>query len=63
MDQIGRRALATPEEVSDYLGIPVKTLYQWRTRGNGPKSLRVGRHLRYEWPELDRWLQVKRDTP
>jgi hypothetical protein len=36
----------TPEDVSVFLGVPVPTLYQWRHRGVGPKSRRVGRHLR-----------------
>jgi hypothetical protein len=24
------------EDVSEYLGVPVKTLYQWKWRGEGP---------------------------
>ncbi len=32
-------------------GIPVKTLYAWRHNGEGPPSVRVGRHVRYR-PEL-----------
>jgi excisionase family DNA binding protein len=51
-----RAPLATPEDVSAYLGVPVKTLYQWRHRRIGPNALKVGRHLRYRWPEVDEWL-------
>ena len=51
-----RRALATPVEVSVYLGVPVPTLYQWRHRGIGPKVHRVGRHLRYRWAEVEAWV-------
>jgi DNA-binding transcriptional MerR regulator len=43
---IGR--LWSIQDVSEYLGIPVKTLYQWRCRGTGPKGRRVGRYLRYD---------------
>ncbi|QLE75983.1 helix-turn-helix domain-containing protein [Streptomyces rectiverticillatus] len=39
-----------------YLGVPVKTLYQWKYRGIGPKVHKVGRHLRYRWREVDTWL-------
>jgi hypothetical protein len=35
------------QDVADYLGIPHKTLYNWRTRGIGPRARRVGRYLRY----------------
>ena len=31
-------------DVADYLGIPHKTLYNWRTRGIGPRARRVGRY-------------------
>jgi predicted DNA-binding transcriptional regulator AlpA len=51
-----RRALATPVEVSEYLGEPVATLYQWRHRGIGPKVHKLGRHLRYRWTEVEAWV-------
>lgn len=58
-----RRPLATPKEVSDYLGVPVGTLYQWTHHGRGPKVSRVGRHLRYRWEDIDAYLeQGKQDT-
>nr|WP_240771431.1 helix-turn-helix domain-containing protein [Nocardioides sp. GY 10113] len=46
----------TPEEVSAYLGVPVKTLYRWRQHLAGPRALRVGKHLRYRRADLDSWL-------
>ncbi|MFG2224064.1 helix-turn-helix transcriptional regulator [Streptomyces sp. NPDC048644] len=55
----GRTPLATPEDVAAYLGVPVKTLYQWRHRRIGPNALKVGRHLRYRWPEVDEWLAAQ----
>ncbi|MEU2363074.1 helix-turn-helix domain-containing protein [Streptomyces noursei] len=54
-----RTPLATPEEVATYLGVPVKTLYQWRHRHIGPDALKVGRHLRYRWQEVDAWLNAQ----
>lgn len=51
-----RRALATPEQLSEYLGIPMKTLYQWRYEGHGPKGVRIGKHLRYRWENVDAWV-------
>jgi excisionase family DNA binding protein len=47
----------TPEEVSSFLGVPVPTLYQWRHKGIGPKSRRVGRHLRYKPEDVLAWLE------
>jgi excisionase family DNA binding protein len=48
--------LLSVAEVASYLGVPVKTLYQWRHKGVGPRAMRVGRHLRYRRSEVDRWL-------
>lgn len=44
--------LLTPSEVSELLGVPVKTLYRWSYRRragypDGPECLKVGGHLRY----------------
>jgi excisionase family DNA binding protein len=54
-----RGPLATPAEVAAYLGVPVKTLYQWKYRGIGPNVHKVGRHLRYRWHEVDAWLNAQ----
>jgi hypothetical protein len=43
------------EDVSAYLGVPVKTLYQWKWRGEGPPVRKIGRHLRYEPAVVQSW--------
>jgi excisionase family DNA binding protein len=52
---MGHPPLATAEEVSKFLGVPVETLYHWRKQGRGPKGARVGRHLRYRWADVHDW--------
>jgi hypothetical protein len=37
--------LLSPQELADYLAIPVATVYQWRHRGDGPRGFRVGKHV------------------
>ncbi|MFF3330284.1 helix-turn-helix transcriptional regulator [Streptomyces sp. NPDC002888] len=54
-----RGPLASPAEVAVYLGVPVKTLYQWKYRGIGPNVHKVGRHLRYRWSEVDAWVNAR----
>jgi excisionase family DNA binding protein len=51
-----RDALATLEDVADFLQVPPKTLYQWRYRGEGPPGFLVGRHLRFRWEDVEQWL-------
>ncbi len=49
----------TAEEVSEYLKVPVATLYAWRYRKVGPPALRVGRHLRYRESDVVKWLESR----
>ncbi|MGH9034275.1 MAG: helix-turn-helix transcriptional regulator [Acidimicrobiia bacterium] len=50
--------LLTLEQVAGYLQVPVKTLYDWRHRGLGPRGLRVGRYVRYRQADVDAWLDT-----
>ncbi|MFD7655062.1 helix-turn-helix transcriptional regulator [Actinosynnema sp. NPDC059797] len=43
-------------DVSAYLGVPVKTLYQWKWRGEGPPVRKVGKHLRYVPDQVRAWV-------
>lgn len=42
---------------SQYLGIPVGTLYQWRHRRTGPPARKIGRHLRYDPADVRAWVR------
>jgi len=56
---LGTKQLATLAEVSAFLQVPPKTLYRWRSVGEGPPALKVGRHLRYRWREVEAWLETR----
>ena len=56
-----RSRLLRPDEVAAFLGIPLATIYRWRSRGDGPPGIRVGRHVRYRLEDVDRWLDEQRD--
>jgi hypothetical protein len=51
--------LAEPPAVADVLGVPEHTLAQWRSRGKGPDYLKVGRHVRYRWADVNAWLDTQ----
>lgn len=53
--------LGTVPEVAEFLGVPVQTLYQWRTLSKGPRGIRVGKHLRYRWADVESWLDAQAD--
>ena len=48
--------LWTVQDVSEFLGVPVATLYQWRCQRTGPEAYRLGRHLRYDPAVVRQWL-------
>jgi excisionase family DNA binding protein len=48
------------EDVARYLGIPVKTLYNWRTENYGPKGVRVGKHVRYDPQDVVDWFDAQK---
>ena len=50
------------QQLADYLDVPVKTLYAWRYRREGPPAFRVGRHLRYRRTDIQHWIQQRIDT-
>ena len=54
-------ALWTVAEVAEYLGVPVATIYAWRSRGACPPAFRVGRYLRFRSEEVAAWLDGRRD--
>ncbi len=60
-EQTTERRLLRPDELASFLGIPVATIYRWRSRGDGPRGIRVGRHVRYRIEDVERWLDEQRD--
>ncbi len=53
---LGTDRLVSAQELATYLGVPIGTVYSWRYRREGPPSMRIGRHLRYRWGEVQAWL-------
>lgn len=51
--------LLTVLELAEYLDVPIKTLYAWRYRGEGPAGFRIGRHVRYRRSDVQRWIQQR----
>ena len=50
MDTLER--LLSAEDLANYLGVPVATIYTWRYRGHGPPGFRAGRHLRFRTSDV-----------
>jgi excisionase family DNA binding protein len=55
--------LVTITELAEYLGVPVKTIYEWRQAGRGPVCVRIGRHLKFRLSDVQAWVDSQRDVP
>ncbi len=53
---MGDEKLLTIGEVAAYLDVPVETLRKWRAQRQGPKAIKLGRHLRYRPEDVDQWV-------
>ena len=49
------------QDVAEFLDVPVRTVYQWRSSGYGPKGRKVGRWLRYDPEEVRAWFDSLSD--
>jgi hypothetical protein len=61
MASVRPECLWTVEETAAWLRIPKATLYQWRYLGIGPRSGRVGRHVRYDPADVVAWFRAQQD--
>ena len=57
----GLEPLLSIEELSEYLGVPVRTLYDWRLAGRGQCAVHVGRQIRYFVSDVHEWLRENRE--
>lgn len=48
--------LWTVQEVADYLGVSIHTVYCWRSTDSGPPGRRIGRRLRYRPQDVRAWV-------
>ncbi|WP_026423175.1 helix-turn-helix transcriptional regulator [Actinokineospora inagensis] len=43
-------------EVSEYLGVPEQTIYQWRTKKYGPPGRKIGKYVRFRPEDVIAWV-------
>jgi excisionase family DNA binding protein len=53
--------LITIDELSAYLGVPVKTIYDWRNKHKGPAGYHFGRHPMFAVCDVRAWIEQQRD--
>ncbi|MDF9874808.1 helix-turn-helix transcriptional regulator [Cellulosimicrobium cellulans] len=54
--------LMTELEAGEYLGVPSRTLRNWRYLGTGPAFVKVGRAVRYRMTDLEAYVEAQTFT-
>jgi len=57
----GLEPLLDVGELAAYLRVPISTVYDWRTRGLGPRAYRFGKHLKFAVSDVRIWIEQQRD--
>ncbi len=52
MDEV----LLSPADLAKYLNVPVSTVYGWNYRKSGPRTIKIGGHIRYRMSDVQDWL-------
>lgn len=46
-DDLGLEPLIGVEELAEYLGVPIQTIYDWRLSGTAPRAFKFGKRLKF----------------
>lgn len=57
---VAKRDILTPAEVADWLGVTVQTLNTWRYTRTGPNFTKLGRMIRYERDQVEKFIAAGR---
>ena len=57
----GLEPLMSIDALSELLGVPIKTIKDWRTKGEGPVAYKIGNHVRYARADVYAWLEQCRE--
>lgn len=51
------------KQAADYVGLKVRTLYNMKQTGRGPKCIKMGRLVKYRIVDLDKWIDSQSFDP
>lgn len=47
------------EDLAERYGVPKKTIYDWNSKGTGPRYMIIGRHARYKLADVITWENAR----
>ena len=55
--QLGLEPLIGVDELAEWLGVPIQTIYDWRLSGRAPRAHKIGKHLLFALSDVQAWLE------
>jgi predicted DNA-binding transcriptional regulator AlpA len=52
----------TTKQAATYIGLSKSTLDHYRTAGQGPRFIKLGRKILYDTVDLDRWIDQHKQS-
>jgi len=49
------------DDLATELGVPLRTIYAWRSKGKGPRAATFGKHLRFRRADVEDWIESQMD--
>lgn len=60
LEEMRRKIMLTPTEAAELIGVPAKTLSNWRSAGRGPDVVKHGGKVLYPVKDLEKWTEANR---
>ncbi len=60
LEDTAARALLNETEAARILAMQVTTLRRWRWAGKGPRFVKIGAAVRYDWADLTAFIEAGR---
>ncbi|MFQ5613215.1 MAG: helix-turn-helix domain-containing protein [Anaerolineae bacterium] len=57
-----KNEMLTPDEVADYLKVPIQTIWRWCRKGTLP-AVKIGKYWRVPREELDDFIEARGNWP
>ncbi|MGW5054729.1 helix-turn-helix transcriptional regulator [Actinokineospora sp. NPDC004072] len=51
-----------PKELAEFLGVPLQTIYQWRSKRYGPPGRRIGKYVKFRPEDVYAWVDSRPGT-
>ena len=49
----------SPVDLAEREHVPLQSVYEWNSKGTGPRYLRIGRHVRYRLADVIAWENAR----